>query len=323
VEKQPFLPLMQLYKRQTLRYTRYHLWREHTMAQHMHDHWAQWVLERGHGGDPEQQQRVWDDLYPVRNRVLQNARLTQGDIVLDVGTGAGLIAFEALRHVGPHGRVIFSDISQDLLDHCETLARERDVLDRCQFLRTSADDLTALPASSVDVVTTRSVLIYVVDKQQAFNECYRVLKAGGRLSIFEPINRYFDPRPNEFWGFEATPILDLVEKVYAAYGQLQVAPNTPLVNFTERDLVTFAEDAGFPEIHLEAQVNVEPGAWHRSWQAFVRTAPNPWTPTLEEAIAVALTADEAERFTAHLRPLVETEHGVKRYTWAYLWAVKR
>ncbi len=55
----------------------------------------------------------------------------------------------------------------------------------------------------------------------------------------------------------------------------------------------------------------------------MRTVLNPCAPTLEEAMRVALTPDEAERLTVYLRPLVETEHGTKRYAWAYLWAVKR
>jgi arsenite methyltransferase len=292
------------------------------MSQPIRDQWAQWVLHRGHGGDPEQQQRVLAELAPVRDRILQNARITTGEVLLDVGTGAGLIAFGAIEQVGPHGTVIFSDISQDLLDHCHAQARERGVLDRCQFLHAAADDLAALADASVDVVTTRSVLIYVAAKQQAFQEFYRVLKPKGRLSIFEPINRYFDPRPNEFWGFEITPIADLIAKISAVYDRAQPADANPMTDFDHRDLVTFAEAAGFGEIHLDVQVNVEPGGWYRSWDAFVRAAPNPCAPTLAEAMQAALTPDEAQRFTMYLRSLVETEQGTKRYTWAYLRAIK-
>ena len=105
-----------------------------------------------------------------------------------MGTGDGLIAFGALNRLGPSGRVIFSDISQDLLDHCREAATAEGLADRCRFVLAPADQLTALPDASVDVVTTRSVLIYVKDKAQAMREFYRVLKPGGRVSLFEPIN---------------------------------------------------------------------------------------------------------------------------------------
>jgi arsenite methyltransferase len=58
------------------------------------------------------------------------------------------------------------------------------------------------------VVTTRSVLIYVKDKRRAaFEELHRVLKPGGRLSIFEPINNFTYPEPPHlFGGSDVTPV---------------------------------------------------------------------------------------------------------------------
>jgi arsenite methyltransferase len=117
-------------------------------------------LQRRHDGDPEQQKRDLEYLTRVRDQVLRNAKLAVGDVVLDVGTGDGLIAFGALAQVREQGKVLFSDISQDCLEHCQTLAQQLGVVERCQFLRASADDLTMLEEASVDVVTTRSVLIY-------------------------------------------------------------------------------------------------------------------------------------------------------------------
>src|SRR5712692_676463 len=146
------------------------------MAKSAQDQWAQWLLERRHGGDAEKQKAMLQSLYPVRDKVLYNARLAQGDTLLDVGCGDGLIAFGALPIVGEQGKVIFSDFSQDLLEYCRTLALQMGVLDRCQFIHTPAENLHMIEANSLDALTTRSVLIYVAAKQSAFNEFYRVLK---------------------------------------------------------------------------------------------------------------------------------------------------
>ena len=127
------------------------------------------------------------ELAARRDKVLDFAQLAEGD-VLDVGCGEGLIGFGALARGA--GYVIFSDISEDLLAACREAAADLGVVDRCRFVRASADDLAAVGDASVDVVTTRSVLIYVADKQLAFGEFARVLRPGGRISLFEPINRF-------------------------------------------------------------------------------------------------------------------------------------
>lgn len=93
------------------------------MPEPIRDQWTEWLLHRRHGGDPEQLQRTLAFLYPVRDQVLDSARVADSETVLDVGTGDGLIAFGALERVGAEGRVIFSDVSQDLLDHARDLAQ--------------------------------------------------------------------------------------------------------------------------------------------------------------------------------------------------------
>jgi ubiquinone/menaquinone biosynthesis C-methylase UbiE len=132
------------------------------------DKWAQWLLHKRHGDDSEMQKTQLTFLGQVRDKLLQNAKIVEGNTVLDVGTGDGLIAFGALDRVGRLDKVIFSDISQDLLDHCRSLAEELGVVDRCQFLKASADNLAGCDNVSVDVVTVRSVLIFVEAKQSAF-----------------------------------------------------------------------------------------------------------------------------------------------------------
>lgn len=69
------------------------------------DKWAQWVLERSHGGDPDQKREWLARLETYREAVLRRARPNAGEALLDVGTGDGLIAFGALPLVGDDGRV--------------------------------------------------------------------------------------------------------------------------------------------------------------------------------------------------------------------------
>lgn len=113
------------------------------------DQWAEWLLHRRYGGNPAELQRTLDYLYPVRDRVLANADLAEGEPVLDVGCGDGLIAFGALERVGESGQVIFSDISQYLLDLDQTHAEQQGLGERCRFVRMSADDLSPIETASV------------------------------------------------------------------------------------------------------------------------------------------------------------------------------
>jgi arsenite methyltransferase len=291
------------------------------------DPWAAWVLERRFG-DPEEAARTLEPLAPVRERVLEAAQIEGGDTVLDVGAGDGLIAFGALPLVGDEGRVIFADVSQELLDVSRELAGELEALDRCEFVLARAENLAPIADESVDVVTTRSVVIYVEDKQRAFDEFRRVLKPGGRLSIFEPINRFTFPEPDgHFGGFDLTSVSPLVERVKDTYNRLADSGDSTLIDFDERDLLEFAERAGFTKVELTYEAKIEHGAgahWGSglSWETFIRIAPNPLAPTLAETIDQALTPDEAERFVSHMRPLFESKDGTARSAVVYLRAVK-
>jgi arsenite methyltransferase len=284
------------------------------------DIWAEWLAEHRSGGDPEVRRRMLDKLGGVRDNVLDRAGFAEGESLLDVGCGEGLIGFGALERGAGH--VVFSDISQDLLDFCHQTADALGASDRCSFVRAGSEELRALADASVDVVTTRSVLIYVADKPRSFGEFFRVLRPGGRVSLYEPINRFgMEDRTTEaFWGFPSNGVHHLAEKVEGVFAAIQ-PPSDPMLDFDERDLIRFAEDAGFFPIGLELQVEVR-ATEPQPWPAFANSSGNPKIPTIAQAMDQVLTPDEREQFADHLRPLVEEGRGVWRMAHAYLVAVK-
>jgi len=245
------------------------------------------------------------------------------------GAGDGLIGLEALNLVGERGTVIFADVSPALLEECGEAVRSRGLLDRARFVLTRAEDLAEIPDGSVDAVTTRSVLIFVAEKPRAFAAMRRVLRPGGRLSMFEPINRLTFPEPpDRFWGYDVTDVMPLADKVKAAFVELQDPAAQSMLDFDDLDLVRFAEDAGFREINLGRHIAIQPAGIGEPGSVlhpldlatFLGIAPNPLAPTVGEAIDHALRGAERERFLAHLQRALTERRAVRRTAVAYLTA---
>ena len=275
-------------------------------------------VHRRDGGDAIRD-AVLHRLAAFRDVVLEGARLRAGDHLLDVGTGDGLVGFGALQRLGASGRVTFSDVSEELLLVCRDAASELGLLERCAFVNAAATDLSEIPDGSVDVVTTRSVLIYVAAKGRACAEFHRVLRPGGRLSILEPVNRYMTEPENEFMGYPASGVEDLVAKVRAASCSTR---EDPMVDFDDATLLAIAEGAGFTEIESVLRRCVRADTESLSWEHFLASSPNPLAPTWREALALALSAGERERFCEVMRPRLFDGDRTVREALATLTAVR-
>lgn len=289
------------------------------------DHWSRWLRERRDAGDERQRTAILGMLGPVRDRVLAYAEPLDGATLLDVGTGDGLIGLEALERVGAQGTVIFSDVSEALLAHAHDAVAATGRLERARFVSTRAEDLAAIASGSVDVVTTRSVLIYVADKAGALAAMHRVLRPGGRLSLFEPVNRLtFPEAPDRFWGYDVGAVTELADSVKRSYRAISGPAAETMLDFDDRDLVRLAEAAGFSRIHLECHIDVEARAdmGAISLDALLDSAPNPLAPTARESIEAALTVEEQAVFVEHLRRAIEAGDRLRRSAVAYLAATK-
>jgi hypothetical protein len=93
-------------------------------------------------------------------------------------------------------------------------------------------------------------------------------------------------------------------------------------DWNERDLLAWAERAGFRQLRYEAEFTVEPAEPVPDFEARIRRAGNPLVPSIAEAVEQALAPEEAERFLAWLRPRMERGEGVERSAQGFLTAVK-
>jgi arsenite methyltransferase len=294
------------------------------------DAWSRWLLEVRHAGDAAYRQVTQRLVGRIRDRVLDGAALAPGMTVVDVGAGDGLLAFGAIARVGTTLRVLLTDVSPALLQHAERRSRELGVRAQCSFARCGAETLDGLEPESADVVLTRAVLAYVPDKAGALRQFNRVLRPGGRISLGEPVFRDQAVEAlalTRTFGAQAPGTGAVFPRLLQRWKAAQFPATeealrqSPIANYSERDLVRLAQAAGFVELHLELHIDVRPASV-TTWEVFVGSSPHPLAPTLSTIMGTQFSEAERQLFEATLRPLVEAGKLVDTDLVAYLTAVK-
>jgi SAM-dependent methyltransferase len=156
------------------------------------------------------------------------ASLKEGQVVLDLGSGAGFDCFLATRAVGPTGRVIGVDMTHDMLAKARENARKNGFTN----VEFRLGEIEALPVgdNSIDVIISNCVINLSPEKPRVFREAFRVLKPGGRLAIADVV--------------ATAPLPDEVKADWSAYTGCMAGASQ--IN----ELETMLTEAGFTGIEI-------------------------------------------------------------------------
>ncbi|MFD2892748.1 class I SAM-dependent methyltransferase [Flavobacterium chuncheonense] len=165
---------------------------------------------------PELQRRVqrygWDkaaayyehswqkQLQPAHDLLLSKTNIQPSDHILDIAAGTGLLTFRMHEQIGPQGKIIATDISDEMVKiGSETVIAKH--LKNVTFERMDAENLN-ISSESIDLVTCALGLMYLPDPDKCLSEIYKVLKPSGRVVV-----AIWGSRKNCGWA-EIFPIVD-------------------------------------------------------------------------------------------------------------------
>lgn len=108
-------------------------------------------------------------------------KIKEGDIVLDLGSGAGFDAFLAAKKVGTSGKIIGVDMTEEMVTRATANAQKYNYTN----VEFKLGDIESLPieSNSIDVIISNCVINLAPDKEKVFQEALRVLKSGGKMYI--------------------------------------------------------------------------------------------------------------------------------------------
>ena len=179
---------------------------------------------------------------PWAERLVEHANLQEGDRVLDVGCGTGIVARRAAAHIGEQGTVIGIDINEEMLEVAKTVAS-----DLTPTVEWRQGDATALPFpdEAFDAIFCQQALQFVDDPAVALREMHRVLAPNGRIAVSVLRSLAFNT------GYDK--LAKALERHAGAEAGTMM--RSPFRGYSREELHALAEDAGFGEPVVTIQIS--------------------------------------------------------------------
>lgn len=199
-----------------------------------------WQLERS-ASEAYEQYLVPPMFAPWAERLIDAVEIREGERVLDVACGTGIVARRAAPRTGERGTVVGIDVNDGMLEVAEATAAE---------LRTQIEwrqgDATELPfeEGSFDVVFCQQALQFFDDVRAGVEEMHRVLEAGGRAA--SSVWRSIEYQP----GYVV--LADALDRHVGEEAGTMM--RSPFPTWNEEDLRTHARDAGFDDVSISLEI---------------------------------------------------------------------
>lgn len=158
-------------------------------------------------------------------------KINPGETVIDLGSGAGFDAFIVSRIVGAEGKVIGVDLSEDMLQLANKNAKKGDYKN-VEFIKGDIEELP-LEDQIADHIISNCVINLSLNKDKVYQEAYRVLKKGGKLSVSDIV----------------------LEKELPDFVKKSLAGHIACVSGAEQleDYLNYVKDAGFSNIEIKSK----------------------------------------------------------------------
>jgi ubiquinone/menaquinone biosynthesis C-methylase UbiE len=179
----------------------------------------------------------------VRDVILSNAKITQTDIVADLGCGTGLLGLEILKSRNNGGCIYFIDKDKKCINECKKQIKKLNINSGFELLNCDCTKLQ-VENSIFDKVVARSLLCHVQERENAISEIYRTLKNGGIFCCFEPVlsenTRYWQlVNENSITDFEF--FKEIENKIWTD-------KNDSLFNYNSESIISLFNQACFSKV---------------------------------------------------------------------------